>query len=460
MELISMFKMIFIKNGTIVNEGKSFQSNILIRGDKIVEIGLLKKPSGAYEIDAKGLLILPGVIDTHVHFREPGFTNKGNILSESIAAAAGGITSFLEMPNTVPNAITNKILEEKFIIAKKNSVINYSFYLGIGNNNEYLAIDTTKVAAITDDGLSYTTTEALLCNNNEKADKVLYYTAVLNAGSVVSVHAEDKSLIKRNAEKYYKKYGDIIPFKHHINIRSTQTCFAAAKKMISKARKYNTRLHLLNISSRIESRLFFNELPVREKKITAEVCIPYLHFSHIDYPEFGGLIKCDPAIKTFKDKEALWEALLDDRIDIISTDHAPHTLKEKQETYFKCRSGMPMVQHALPLMLHYVKAGKISIEKVVEKMCHNPAIIFGISKRGFIKKGFQADIVLVDMQKKWVVSKSNILYKCNWSPLEGFEFAAKVVCTLVNGQIVYKDDVIYKELKAASELVLTVNNDF
>ena len=448
--------MIFIKNGTIVNEGKSFRSNILIIGDTIVDIGFFEKPAGAFEIDANDLLILPGVIDTHVHFREPGFTNKGNIRSESIAAAAGGITSFLEMPNTIPNAITNQLLEEKFAMAKKNSLINYSFYLGIGNNNEYLAIDTTKVAAITDDGLSHATTEALLCNNNEKADKVLYYNTVLNTGSVVAVHAEDKCLIKRNSEKYHKKYGDTIPFKQHINIRSTETCFAAAKRIISKAKKYNTRLHLLNISSRVESKLFLNKLPVNEKKITAEVCIPYLHFSHVDYPKLEGLIKCNPSIKTFRDKEALWQALLDDRIDIISTDHAPHTLKEKRETYFKCPSGMPMVQHALPLMLYYVKTGKILIEKVVEKMCHNPAIIFNISKRGFIKKGFKADIVLINMQKKWVVSKANILYKCNWSPLEGFEFNSKVIYTLVNGQIVYKNDIIHKDVKASRELMFNL----
>jgi dihydroorotase len=456
MELRPMFKMIFIKNGTIINEGKSVRLNILIKDDEIIKIGSFKKPSGAFEIDAKGLMILPGVIDTHVHFREPGFTNKGNIRSESMAAAAGGITSFLEMPNTVPNAITNKILEEKLTIAKKTSLINYSFYLGIGNNNEYLAIDTTKVPAITDDGLSYTTTEALLCNNNEKADQVLYCSAVLNTETIVAVHAEDRRLIKRNTERYYKKYGDTIPFKYHINIRSTQTCFEAAKKIISKAKKYNTRLHLLNISSRMESKLFLNKLEVNEKRITAEVCVPHLHFCHINYPELGGRIKCNPSIKTFRDKEALWEALLEDRIDIISTDHAPHTLKEKREDYFKCPSGMPMVQHALPLMLYYVNAGKISIEKVVEKMCHNPAIIFNISKRGFIKRGFKADIVLVDMQKKWKVSKANILYKCNWSPLEGFEFDAKIVCTLVNGQIVYRNDVIRKEVKAATELVFNL----
>src|SRR6185312_2946531 len=297
--------MIFIKNGTIINEGKSFLSNILIIDDKIAEIGLLEKPPKASEIDAKGLLVLPGVIDTHVHFREPGFTHKGNIRSESIAAAAGGITSFLEMPNTIPNAITNTILEEKFIVAKKNSAINYSFYLGIGNNNEYLTIDTTKVAAITDDGLSYTTSEALLCNNNGKANKVLYNT-VLNTGSIVAVHTEDKYLIRENLKKYYEKYGDNIPFKHHANIRSTQACFLASKNIISKAKKSGTRLHILNVSGRIESKLFPNRIPVQEKKITSAVCVPHLHFSQFDYSKLGGLIKCNPAIKTERDKEALW----------------------------------------------------------------------------------------------------------------------------------------------------------
>jgi dihydroorotase len=431
-----------IRNAVIVNEGNSITKDILIANERIEKIGTsINLPSGTSikEINAEGLYLLPGVIDDQVHFREPGLTHKGNIYSESRAAIAGGITSFMEMPNTIPNTLTQELLEEKYRIASKTSVANYSFFMGINQNNleEALKTNNEKVCGITDDGLYFNNDEGILANYPEFLEKLFS-----RSDSLVALHSEDDAIIKNNTNQYRKKYRENIPFLFHPKIRSEEACLTATKRVLEIAKKHNNRLHLFHISTLAEANLFENKLHSREKRITAEACVHHLWFSDSDYENLQAKIKWNPAIKTEEDKNGLLAALLDNRLDIIATDHAPHTFEEKNGTYFKSLSGGPLVQHALPAMLELVHQGKISIKKMVEKMSHNVAEIYRIKERGYIREGYYADLVLVDLNNSWQVTPENILYNCGWSPFENNCFKSKIVKTFVNGNLVYDSGII------------------
>ena len=427
---------VLIKNAKIVNEGKIFEGDVLIENEYIVEIAPIISPklSNCKIIDAEGNYLIPGAIDDQVHFREPGLTHKGTIASESRAAVAGGITSFIEQPNTIPNAVTQEILEEKYQIAAKTSFANYSFMMGGTNDNleEILKTNPRNVA-----GLKLflgSSTGDMLVDSSESLEKIFSNTKLL-----IAVHSEDEATVKENLERYKIQFGDDIPVKFHPEIRSVDACYKSTVKIIDLAKRTGARLHVFHISTAKELDLFTNKIPLEEKQITAEVCIHHLWFSDNDYATKGNLIKWNPAIKTAEDREALWTALLDDRIDVIATDHAPHTLEEKSQTYLKAPSGGPLVQHAVVAMFEAHHQGKISIEKIVEKMCHNPAKIFKIEKRGFIKEGFYADLVIVNSRLPWNVKKENILAKCGWSPFEGYNFKSRITHTFVNGQLVYEN---------------------
>ncbi len=425
---------VLIKNAKIVNEGKIFEGDVLIEGDLIVEIAESISPKSAEckIIDAEGNYLIPGAIDDQVHFREPGLTHKGDIETESRAAVAGGITSFIEQPNTVPNAVTQEILEEKYVIASKKSYANYSFMMGGTNDNldEILKTNPRNVA-----GLKLflgSSTGDMLVDSSASLEKIFSNTNLL-----IAVHSEDETTVKNNLEKYKAQYGDDIPVKFHPEIRSVEACYKSTERVIALAKKTGARLHVFHLSTAKELDLFTNKIPLEEKQITAEVCIHHLWFTDEDYATKGNLIKWNPAVKTAKDREALWKALLNDSIDVIATDHAPHTLEEKNQVYTKAPSGGPLVQHALVALFEAYHQGKISIEKIVEKMCHNPAKIFKIEKRGFIKEGYYADLVIVNPGLPWGVKKENILYKCGWSPFEGYTFKSRITHTFVNGQLVY-----------------------
>lgn len=441
-------KTILIKNANIVNEGSIFSGDILIEGDYIKEIGdtISAKSSDVHVIDAEGKYVLPGVIDDQVHFREPGLTHKATIESESKAAIAGGITSFIEMPNTNPQTTTIERLEEKFTIASKTSYANYSFMFGGTNDNleEILKVDAKQVAALK--LFLGSSTGNMMVDDPEVLENIFSKTNLL-----IAVHCEDEATIKENLEGYIKKYGEDIPIKHHPDIRSEEACYLSSSKAIELAKKTGARLHVFHLSTGKETNLFSNKTPLKDKKITAEVCVHHLWFTDQDYDEKGTLIKWNPAVKSKKDKDQLWKALLDGRIDVIATDHAPHTIEEKENVYTKTPSGGPLVQHALPAMLEMYHKGKISIEKVVEKMCHNPAILFQIEKRGFIREGYFADLVLVDLNNPWTVKKDNILYKCGWSPFEGTTFKSRITHTYVNGNLVYENFKFYN-FKSAKRL--------
>ncbi len=423
-----------IKNATLVNEGKTYQSDVLIEHQKIKKISQGIAVDAEKIIDAKGLYLLPGVIDDQVHFREPGLTHKGTIYTESRAAVAGGITSFMEMPNTTPQALTQKILEEKFQTASKKSLANYSFFMGASNDNleEVLKTNPKDVGAIKI--FMGSSTGNMLVDNKYILEEIFAKSPML-----IAVHCEDETVIQQNIKAAKKQYGEEVPISEHPKIRSAEACFKSSSMAVELAKKHNTRLHVFHLSTKKEIELFNNTIPLKEKRITAEVCIHHLWFDENNYSQKGMLIKWNPAIKKESDKKALFQALLNDKLDVIATDHAPHTLQEKNNSYFKAPSGGPLVQHALPAMLKFSKKGKISIEKVVEKMCHNPAICFKIENRGFIREGYFADLVLVDLDSPWEVKKENILYKCGWSPFEGERFNAKVTHTLINGHIAYKD---------------------
>ena len=424
-----------IKNAQIVNEGVIFQGDLLIEGDFISKIGTdLKVPAHAKIVDAKSKYLLPGAIDDQVHFREPGLTHKATIATESKAAIAGGITTFIEMPNTVPQATTQEELEKKFEIANKTSYANYSFMFGGTNDNleELLKTDPQKVAGIK--LFLGSSTGNMLVDNEEVLKKIFSSTQML-----ISVHCEDEETIRKNLKKHIALFGEDIPIKYHPRIRSEEACYLSSSKAIQLAKETGARLHIFHLSTAKETALFRNDIPLKEKKITAEVCVHHLTFDEGDYDEKGTFIKWNPAVKSAADKKGLWEALLDDRIDVIATDHAPHTFEEKQQIYTKAPSGGPLVQHGLPAMLTAVKSGKISLEKIVEKMCHNPAILFEIDKRGYVKEGFYADLVLVDLDKSWTVTKENTLYKCGWSPFEGSTLEATITHTFVNGSLAYEE---------------------
>ena len=442
-------KRTIIKNAKIVNEGVVFEGDILIQDDIIIEIDdmISIKSSDDIVIDAEGNYVLPGVIDDQVHFREPGLTHKGDIYSESRAAVAGGITSFIEQPNTVPNAVTQELLEEKYQLAAASSFVNYSFMMGGTNDNleEVLKTNPENVAGIK--SFLGSSTGNMLVDNQETLEKIFSSTKML-----IAVHCEDETTIQNNLEAYKQKYGDDIPMEYHHLIRSEEACYLSSSKTVALAKKTGARLHVFHISTAKELELFSNKKPIEEKQITAEVCIHHLWFTDADYLKKGSFIKWNPAVKTEKDRDGLWKALLDDRIDVIATDHAPHTLEEKKGIYTKAPSGGPLVQHALVAMFEAHHQGKISIEKIVEKMCHNPAKIFKIRKRGFIKVGYYADLVIINKNKPWDVSKSNLLYKCGWSPFEGTNFKARVTHTLVNGQLVYNNTKI-KDIRAGKRLL-------
>ena len=430
-----------IKNAQIVNENQIFKGDLLIENDLILKIGNDISEENAHRvIDADGKYLLPGVIDDQVHFREPGLTHKGDIESESRAAIAGGVTSFIEQPNTVPNAVTQELLEEKYKIAAEKSLANYSFMMGGTNDNleEILKTNPRNVAGIK--LFLGSSTGNMLVDNPETLENIFSKTKML-----IAVHCEDEATIRANTEKYRKEFGDDIPMKFHHLIRSEEACYISSSKAVELAEKTGARLHVFHVSTAKETELFRNDIPLKDKKITAEVCVHHLTFTDVDYETKGTLIKWNPAVKTQKDKDGLWKALLDDRIDVIATDHAPHTWEEKQNVYTKAPSGGPLVQHTLVLMIENFKNGKITLEKIVEKMCHNPAILFQIEKRGFIREGYKADVVLVDLNDNSTVTKENILYKCGWSPFEGSVFHSKITHTFVNGNLVYENGKVADE---------------
>ena len=438
-----MAKAILIKNATIVNENKTFLGDVLIENEIIKEISSEIKASENTEvINAEGKFLIPGFIDDQVHFREPGLTHKANIATESRAAVAGGITTFIEMPNTVPQATTQELLEDKFTIAANDSYANYSFMFGGTNDNleELLKTDPKKVAGIK--LFLGSSTGNMLVDNEAVLEKIFSSTKM-----IISVHCEDEATIRKNTQEFIDKYGDDIPVKYHPIIRSEEACYLSSSKAIELAKKTGARLHIFHVSTAKETALFRNDIPLEEKQITAEVCIHHLWFSDKDYEEKGTHIKWNPAVKTEKDRLGLWEALLDDRIDVLATDHAPHTLEEKDNVYTKAPSGGPLVQHAVTAILEKVKEGVISIEKAVEKMSHNPAKLFQIEKRGFIKEGYFADLVLIDTNKPQTVSKDNILYKCGWSPFEGTTFSSTISHTFINGNLIYNEGVFNDEIK-------------
>lgn len=438
-----------IKNAKIVNEGLIFEGDVLIENEYIKEIAesISLKSSDVTVIDAEGNYLIPGVIDDQVHFREPGLTHKGNIESESRAAVAGGITSFIEQPNTVPNAVTQELLEDKYAIASETSYANYSFMMGGTNDNleEVLKTNPRNVAGIK--LFLGSSTGNMLVDNQEVLEKIFSSTKML-----IAVHCEDEGTIQANLEKYKEEFGDEIPMNKHHLIRSAEACYISSSKAIELAKKTGARLHVFHLSTAKEMELFTNKIPLEKKQITAEVCVHHLWFTDKDYDTKGAFIKWNPAVKTEADKNALWEALLNDKIDVIATDHAPHTLEEKKNMYLNCPSGGPLVQHALIAMFEAHLNGKISVEKLVEKMCHNPAKIFKIEKRGFLKEGYFADLAIVNTHQPWVVNKDNLLYKCGWSPFEGTNFKSRVTHTFVNGKLAFANGKV-KSLKAGKRLL-------
>jgi len=434
-----------IRNATIVNEGKSFRGDLLIKNESISAIGSpgqIKAPPESQVIDATGLLLIPGVIDDHVHFREPGLTHKGDIYSESRAAAAGGVTSFMDMPNTIPQVVSIAALDEKFMLASEKSLVNYSFYIGAANNNldELLKADPSEVCGIK--LFMGASTGNMLVDDRNTLRELFRKASV-----PIAAHCEDESEIMKNSQNFREKYGENVPAKMHSHIRSREACFLSSSYAVSLAKEHNTRLHILHLSTADEIKLFSNETPLKEKRITAEACVHHLWFDDSQYDELGTKIKWNPAIKTVYDRDALINAVSNDLIDIVATDHAPHTIEEKSNSYFKAPSGGPLVQHSLVAMLELWHRNIFSLEKIVEKMCHNPAILFNIRERGFIRENYKADLCLVNPEDPWKVTQDNILYKCGWSPFEGTVFRSKVVMTFVNGTPIYNKGVFKEDYR-------------
>lgn len=434
---------IVLKNGTIVNEGIVQEKDILIVDDVISKIADDISDAAAEVIDVAGMHILPGVIDDQVHFREPGLTHKGTIATESRAALAGGITTFMEQPNTTPQTTTIEKLEEKFATASNSAFANYSFLFGGTNDNleELKRLDKNACSGIK---LFLGSSTGNMLVDDEKVIENIFS----NTEMVISAHCEDETTIRENLAKYKAEYGDDIPVEMHPIIRSEEACYLSSSSAIALAKKTGARLHVFHLSTGKETDLFRNDIPLEQKKITAEVCIHHLWFSDADYANKGTLIKWNPAVKTAKDRDMLWNALLDDRIDVIATDHAPHLLEEKNNVYTKAPSGGPLVQHALNAMLEKVKDGTVTLEKMVQKMCHNPAILFQIEKRGYIREGYYADLVVANLNSPWTVSKENIAYKCKWSPFEDTTFSSKVVHTFINGHLGYSNGVFSEKRNA------------
>lgn len=425
---------ILIKSATIVNEGRTFVGDLFIKNGIIEQIGTGLDMAADKEINAEGLHLFPGCIDDQVHFREPGLTHKADIFTESRAAIAGGITSFMEMPNTVPNTLTQELLDDKYQIAQRSSAANYSFFMGAGNDNleEVLKTDPRNVCGIK--VFMGSSTGNMLVDNEKTLEGIFSQVPML-----VATHCEDEATIRANTERFRAQYGENLTPEMHPLIRNAEACFISSSFAVGLAKKYNTRLHILHISTAIETGLFDNSIPLAKKRITSEVCIHHLWFSDADYAEKGNWIKWNPAVKSAADRDAIFQALLDDRIDIIATDHAPHTIEEKSQPYIKAPSGGPLVQHALIAMLEFYKNGKISLEKIAEKMAHSPAICFQVEKRGFIREGYWADLVLVDLNKPSRVMRENVLSKCGWSPFEGQTFSSTVISTIVSGNLVYEN---------------------
>jgi len=422
-----------IVNAKIVNEGKVMEGDVLIDGERITKIGQGLSTTGR-TIDAKGTYLVPGVIDDQVHFREPGLTHKATIYTESRAAVAGGITSYMEMPNTVPPTFTQELLEQKYQVASRDSMANYSFYMGTSHDNleEIMQTDLSRVC-----GLKIfmgSSTGNLLVDDPETLQKIFS-----RFPGLIATHCEHEPTIRKNTELYREKFGEGIPVTFHPQIRSAEGCYLSSSAAVELARASGTRLHILHISTARETVLFSNDVPLAKKKITAEACIHHLWFNDSDYERLGMNIKWNPAIKTAADQMAIFDALLQDRIDVIATDHAPHTKEEKNKPYFSAPSGGPLVQHSLVAMMAFVKQGKITLERMVQKMCHNPAILFRMADRGFIREGYFADLVLVDPNSPWKVEPSNILAKCGWSPFEGQTFNASVTHTFVSGHLAYEN---------------------
>ena len=438
-----------IKNGKTINEGKIVEQDILLEDNFIVKIDNDISDATATIIDAKGKYVIPGIIDDQVHFREPGLTHKANIYTESKAAVAGGVTSFMEQPNTNPAALTQELLEQKYEIAAQTSLANYTFFMGTSNDNydEVMKTDFSKVGALKI--FMGSSTGNMLVDNEHVLSKIF-----ANLNGIIVTHCEDEQTIKKNTEKYKQQFGDNIPMNYHPIIRDDEACYISTKLAIDLAKKYNSRLHVFHISTEKELDLFDNSILLKDKKITAEVCVHHLFFDESDYAKLGSQIKCNPAIKYKSDKDALLRALLDDRLDVIATDHAPHTWQEKQQSYFKAPSGLPLVQHSLQLMLDFHHQQKISLEKIIEKMCHAPADCFQVKNRGYLREGYFADIAIVDIQKEYTITNQNILYKCGWSPLENKTFKGEVTQTFVNGNLVYNNG-LFDESKKGQRLLFS-----
>ncbi|MFZ9002399.1 MAG: dihydroorotase [Robiginitalea sp.] len=421
-------KKILIKNARLVNEGRITEGDLLIEGDRIGRIGSDLTEQNARVIDLNGNYLLPGLIDDQVHFRQPGLTHKGDIASESRAAVAGGVTSFMEQPNTIPQTTTLEKLEEKFEMAAQSAYANYSFLLGGTNDNLEQIKRLDKRACSGIKLFLGSSTGNMLVDDETVLERIFRNTEM-----VISAHCEDESTIRRNLEHYRGIYGEDIPVELHPTIRSEAACYLSSSRAIALARETGARLHVFHLSTGKETELLRNDIPLSEKKITAEACIHHLWFSEADYRAKGSLIKWNPAVKTATDRTKLWEAVLDDRIDVLATDHAPHTLEEKRHPYTQCPSGGPLVQHVLPALMEKFREGVIPLERIVQKMCHNPAILFDIDKRGYLREGYYADLTAVAPDRPWTVRRENILYKCGWSPFEGQEFHSSVLYTFVNG---------------------------
>ena len=442
-----MAQSIIIRNGEVINEGTKQVLDIYIKDGRILQIAPLIDKKADVEIDAFGKWVIPGIIDDQVHFREPGFPDKADIFSESRAAVAGGVTSFMEMPNTKPNAITQALLADKYEIGRKTSLANYSFFMGATNDNieEVLKTNPKDVCGVKI--FMGASTGNMLVDETAALEQLFSQVPML-----IATHCEDEATIRRNMKTYEAKYGADIPFGAHPLIRSAEGCYISSSLAVGLAKKYDARLHILHISTKDEIALFDNQIPLKDKRITSEVCVHHLFFNSDDYEEKGALIKCNPAIKSREHQEALFPALLDNHLDIIATDHAPHTWDEKHNKYAKAPSGLPLVQHAINVMLHFQQQGKISIERIVEKMCHAPAICFNVKDRGYLREGYWADVAIIDPQQQWKVAKDNVLYHCGWSPLEGQQFQGRVTHTIVSGHLAFANGV-FDESKMGKRLL-------
>ncbi len=441
-----------IKSATIVNEGQVFEADVLIKNGRIEKVASSIAANNEEVIDASGKYLFPGAIDDQVHFREPGLTHKANIYTESRAAVAGGVTSFMEMPNTVPNALTQELLDDKYAIAAQNSLANYSFFMGASNNNIEEVLKTNKQDVCGLKIFMGSSTGNMLVDEEKTLEALFSKVDML-----IATHCEDEATIRKNVALARKQFGENVPIEQHPIIRNEEACYLSSSLAVGLAKKHGTQLHVLHISTAKEIALFDNSIPLAKKKITAEACIHHLWFNDADYTSKGALIKWNPAVKTADDQKAIFEAVLSGKIDVIATDHAPHTLEEKKNSYFKAPSGGPLVQHSIVAMLDFYHQGKITLPQIAEKISHNPAILFKIKERGYIREGYHADLVLVDLDNPWTVSKENILAKCGWSPFEGHKFNSKVTHTFVNGKLVYANGAL-NEVGSGSRLLFNRKN--